>query len=988
MATKTPPPPSPPQKKQNLPPSVEKAKEIQKQKDISTGRATQVTISQGKITSAKNVMGQSVSTDVAVAASPSEKITNETATTPTSRGEFIQNILQKQENLKAKAAGTEARQVTVAGVSEVAGKTSINYVAAPSSAVVNQRVVNELAAEKAQKEITAQQRGQTVQTQAQTPRTQTAPIKQDYSKLGQYERKAEALSREEKAYFQGDIFQDLQSFSNKVTFGGGIPIEQRDFLGQYAEMGVSSLISSPYAVVGTGYYGLKKVTLGIEGLGIKETRKEVLKEFFYTAPKEVLKSDTFNPTKPAGALTYTFAFAGGAIDAALAVKGMKAAKSASVISTKGEDIVSSPIEFIKEGKATPGTHTVMEGINKVEIRQKPNTFFTKVGNELLSQLDITQRYTGEPIVELSSPKGKIVTYTVNVRGVELSFPTKNPEISVTRGKVGFDIAGKEIKGIQVSRGEISATPDVTKGRTEFVNIINTQKKGFIEQGMTETISVPFIEENGLKTTASTAVSQTSRLIPFKTKSSTEIINAFDYATKLNKEEIIEFKTSENLGGDLGHFIGGENKKIKIDSSLIIKGGENPVYDFMETIGHEIVHLEQSERGQRYAYELPHDLRPSEIEALAREKNIAKAGFEVEAVKISGINRLSNKLSKQSPSSVEAGIIKDIKIAPGELGDITTSQAKFTELQNRKAAESFIKDITSEKITPKSESISAGERLRLINKGNSAELLSKIKTVSKSAAKVAYLEEVIKPQRMAAVTSIAIIGASSRNIMKQIGRTDLKQNSNISQDVKQIQKSMPKSRESQQNEIKITPVSGQKQDQNNIIKINQGTINIQKPISEQKQQQEQIQKPIQLTKQKQKANIITTPPPPIEPTKTRIHFPFGGRLGEGKRKKRFFAKVRRRGKFITVGNYETEVQAFSAGKKNVLQTLGASFKVVGEGGEGISAPKFDNRFYMSKREAGVIIQKREFRLGSMGEKKEIRQSKFKSMLGKIRIGRLF
>jgi hypothetical protein len=72
----------------------------------------------------------------------------------------------------------------------------------------------------------------------------------------------------------------------------------------------------------------------------------------------------------------------------------------------------------------------------------------------------------------------------------------------------------------------------------------------------------------------------------------------------------------------------------------------------------------------------------------------------------------------------------------------------------------------------------------------------------------------------------------------------------------------------------------------------------------------------------------------------------------------------------------------------MNTLAASFKVEPiEGGQALM-PSFDSKFYRSKKEQGVIIQKRSFRLGSIGERREIKQAgRFKSFK-KVNFGGLF
>ena len=146
-----------------LPPSVQKAVAQQKSKDVSTGRATVVTVSKDNygnsvVTSARSSGGGSVAPELAVASTPEQKAINEAATTPVpiTREEIVENLMQKQENIKAEQQGTEPRVVTVTGIAQTEDKTYVNYVAVPSSAIINNPIVNEMATNKIQENLNKQ----------------------------------------------------------------------------------------------------------------------------------------------------------------------------------------------------------------------------------------------------------------------------------------------------------------------------------------------------------------------------------------------------------------------------------------------------------------------------------------------------------------------------------------------------------------------------------------------------------------------------------------------------------------------------------------------------------------------------------------------------------------------------------------------------------------------------------------------------------------
>jgi hypothetical protein len=92
---------------------------------------------------------------------------------------------------------------------------------------------------------------------------------------------------------------------------------------------------------------------------------------------------------------------------------------------------------------------------------------------------------------------------------------------------------------------------------------------------------------------------------------------------------------------------------------------------------------------------------------------------------------------------------------------------------------------------------------------------------------------------------------------------------------------------------------------------------------------------------------------------------------------FTAQKRRKGKFISIGTFETKEAAFDAGKLNIEQNLGASTRVLTQEGKVVRPSVFSPKFYESKKEEGVLIQKRGFRLGTFGERKEIQSAKSQS-----------
>ena len=69
----------------------------------------------------------------------------------------------------------------------------------------------------------------------------------------------------------------------------------------------------------------------------------------------------------------------------------------------------------------------------------------------------------------------------------------------------------------------------------------------------------------------------------------------------------------------------------------------------------------------------------------------------------------------------------------------------------------------------------------------------------------------------------------------------------------------------------------------------------------------------------------------------------------------------------MGSFSSSLGAYQKGKSVVAKTLAASFKITGKD---LRLPK-SSGIYRSKKEPGVFIEKRKFRLSKRGEKKEIK-----------------
>lgn len=115
-------------------------------------------------------------------------------------------------------------------------------------------------------------------------------------------------------------------------------------------------------------------------------------------------------------------------------------------------------------------------------------------------------------------------------------------------------------------------------------------------------------------------------------------------------------------------------------------------------------------------------------------------------------------------------------------------------------------------------------------------------------------------------------------------------------------------------------------------------------------------------------IPTLPKPTPTPPSDFIIPPFDLPEPETTNNGIFQTLVRRQGRFKTIGTSPTLEQAQRLGEINVKETAAASFKITkGETTQEIN-PGFG--FTKSKRESGVIIQPREKRISTSGEKSEI------------------
>lgn len=155
------------------------------------------------------------------------------------------------------------------------------------------------------------------------------------------------------------------------------------------------------------------------------------------------------------------------------------------------------------------------------------------------------------------------------------------------------------------------------------------------------------------------------------------------------------------------------------------------------------------------------------------------------------------------------------------------------------------------------------------------------------------------------------------------------------------------------------------------KIQQKNPQILITITETRNTPQQI-KPPTITPTKQK---IEEPQTNIKPQEDIITTPRSYKKTKDtleERKGGFIARVRKKGKFISLGEFSTSKEAFTKGRKGIEETASASLDVINKltGQRSTYFGSLPTNIQPSKRETGVYIQKRETRISSQGEKLEI------------------
>jgi hypothetical protein len=154
---------------------------------------------------------------------------------------------------------------------------------------------------------------------------------------------------------------------------------------------------------------------------------------------------------------------------------------------------------------------------------------------------------------------------------------------------------------------------------------------------------------------------------------------------------------------------------------------------------------------------------------------------------------------------------------------------------------------------------------------------------------------------------------------------------------------------------------------------QKAFQVPKEVQVQKPLQASVQKAISIQGFEQVQKSIQEPVIIINPNQIVSAKPFDFvSLDDTNKKGGFEVFVRREGKFKKIGESQNMLSAFQIGVSKVESTAAASFKVIFKGSNEpvINGLVPAQKFTASKKESGVFIQKRSFRISSPGEKTEI------------------
>lgn len=331
--------------------------------------------------------------------------------------------------------------------------------------------------------------------------------------------------------------------------------------------------------------------------------------------------------------------------------------------------------------------------------------------------------------------------------------------------------------------------------------------------------------------------------------------------------------------------------------------------------------------------------------------------------------ISSKPTKLT--SIEAGRVAEIL----KVDKITFAAAVLKEAGGKKYVKTF-SNLINEKATVENIPIETTNQYANL-KGSMTTIKTSPKVSpqvsleigAKSTAVAIYNQEAPQLKQIALVSRTAaatktISLTGQQPVVKAITKTNNKTSfiSESQRKTKQEQQEKSLFKTAQKPALDIKNLSNQRTESISSSALDQIQISKQ----DQEQRQETNQRTNQIMDMGARSISITTPTPPQPLNLATLKG-----TGEAPRSNNLFqALVKRRGKFSVIGSYSTAKEAFLKGRERVRTTAAASFKVQSPGGQAQTERILSPDITMSKRLAGVFVQRREFRISTPGEKKEI------------------
>lgn len=320
--------------------------------------------------------------------------------------------------------------------------------------------------------------------------------REQYDKLSKYEQQVQAQRRRQENFYNSPFITGGRKIANYVTFGGGKSYEDRSWFGKYSENIVGGVLTAPFSIGGGVAMAGEKAYLTYKGyrLGLGSNIKE---EYSRAASSQEIK-DTFNPLKPEGAATYTFAILGGYLRGRAVIK-QRALSQPKVVYTQGKTLYKSKVSYYAQEQKVNINLPAKNGMFSssqidyyrittpkaaVNVFQRAGLGFKSRGVQILSG---KQKGVSYEVAYRKAPGSgytyKVVSKTVN--GVKGGKATTTSQIYNARGKLVGEVKGRTIPEFKfteskpsLSRKEVINAPGIRFDRVtqsiqqKGVNVVN------------------------------------------------------------------------------------------------------------------------------------------------------------------------------------------------------------------------------------------------------------------------------------------------------------------------------------------------------------------------------------------------------------------------------------------------------------------------------------------------------------------------------------